>query len=156
MKQALRYFLSLLLSAIMVVSTSGVMVHLHHCYHKQTTYTSWFIDFSEGESHPCAVESAPVSCCTPEDYDGAVQCSSGCCEDILLLLKYDPDTEPAHRQIQKIAPIAQQLPADAATALSVWDSSIFTQHDLPPPEKPPLWGRQLVIFHCQLKADPFC
>ena len=148
---------SLILAVVFLISTSGFMVYLHHCYHKNTTYTSLFFNFSNGEQHPC--EPVSKSCCSQdEEHEDEIpsQCDASCCKDIAFMLKYTPDTEPAQKTLVKIIPVSN---AENAIAMSsITDQGTGTTEAVPhlPPEKPPITGREKVILYHQLKEDPSC
>lgn len=157
MKRFLNTLFSLILAVVFLVSTSGVMVYLHHCYHKNTTYTSLFFNFNNGEQHPCKPVSQ--SCCSQHDHhdkDIPSQCDASCCQDIAFMLKYTPDTEPVQKHHVKIIPVINA--GKAVASFSITDQVAVNSDAVPhlPPEKPPITGREKVILYHQLKDAPSC
>lgn len=153
MKTILHKVFTVLLALVFQVSTGGILVYIHHCQHQQETYTSLFVEF--GEEHPCLQAStpAPTGCCAHETHEIPSACDFSCCQDMSLLLKFVPDSEPSQPGSFKPMPI----PSDVPGYLMVVNQSTISDHskqwDESPPEKPPISGRQLVILHQQMKVD---
>ncbi len=151
-------FLSLLLITIWLISTSGVMVYLHHCQHKQEVYTSLFFDFDSMTDHPCSgchEEEIPVSCCAAPSDEPAmgIVCHIDCCIESSILLRYQPSTEPVQQQKPSIEPMCLEVAGIVNSFRSEQpetDCGIWTPE---PPEKPPLWGKQLAILYGYIQSD---
>ncbi len=153
MKRYIKILISLSLAAAFLISTSGVLVYLHHCDHRNATYTSLFFKFRHGDQPPCKQE--PISCCDKHDDNLPLQCDPSCCSDIVLVLKYIPDTEPAQNNTLKIKQTDEPDNTFELTFTVFSESSFFQSVCQLPPEKPPISGRQKVILYNQLKEDPF-
>jgi len=159
--QIIKYVFALLLSGLFLISTSGIMVYFHHCHHKQETFTSIFFDFSELETHPCSgcSEDIPVSCCSSEgcgshskDPVHAV-CLDACCIESSFLVRYHPDSEPPQQIRNHIRPACLHLPGLMTEAIAA-ETEVVVSHDFsPPPEKPPVSGRHMVILYGRIQSD---
>lgn len=150
MNKILQLFTSLVLAAVILISTSGFMVYLHHCHHHQETFASVFIDFDHGQ-HPHCQQEAPTCCNHNQDGSIPASCDSNCCEETTLLVKISPDTEPVQHGTWKLQPVI----------FSVHPSLLASNADIPEPQVtgipggPPKHqfanGKSLVISHKQLR-----
>lgn len=157
MKRFLNIVFSVLLSVVILISTSGFMVYLHHCNHRNTTYTSLFFNHIQGEQHPC--KTAEKNCCHTPDHNNRElpsDCERSCCKDFAIMLKFTPDSEPAQKSFTKfIKVIISDYIHNPCTTSDLAERS-FKTHPLSPPEKPPTPGKEKVILYHQLKDDPSC
>jgi hypothetical protein len=150
MNKIIQLFTSLVLAAVILISTSGFMVYLHHCHHHQETFASVFIDFDHHVHPHCQQEAR--TCCTHDDHKPiAAACDPNCCEETILLVKINPDTEPVQHGTWKVLPVI----------FSVHPSFLDSDSDIPdpqiagiqsgPPEQRIENGKSIIISHKQLR-----
>ena len=154
MKILLKRLLSLLMAAVLLISTSGFMVYIHHCHHQQETFASVFLNLNHKEHHPCS--HVPVSCCEHSDLNIIAHCDAECCEDYSLLIKISPDIEPVQKVLNKLQPIITYLPHSLGFDVLLTMDEVPTEKFFNPPGKPPLSGKLIVISLHQLKTDHYC
>lgn len=154
MKNLLNRLISLLLAGVLLISTSGFMVYIHHCHHQQETFASVFFNFNHNEHYSCST--VPMSCCEHSDVKIISHCNSDCCEDYALLIKISPDIEPVQKSLAKLQPIVLNLPHSLSIDLLINEDDITTEQLFNPPEKTPLSGKLMVISFHQLKTGHYC
>lgn len=151
MKKLLIHITSLVLALVILISTSGFMVYVHHCHHHQETFSSVFFNFNEVDELPCHAEI--TSCCSnSEEEPQQSRCDSECCQDTVFLYKISPDTEPAQKSSVKLQPVALDLAKSERVELLSETASTGSEILTAPPERQIQSGKSLVIQYHQLKT----
>jgi hypothetical protein len=95
LKKHIISFVSIALSLVIVMTTSGFSVYVHHCNHNHANYYSLFVP-----SHNCnmhAPKTKVKSCCQTKEPAATPQCDespndNGCCTDKSQVVKLDTKT----------------------------------------------------------------
>ncbi len=154
MRKLTGHIVSVTLALVFLVSTSGIMVFIHHCHHLNKTYSSVFINLAE-QSHSSCQEEEP-SCCSEHSKQPNSVCGEPCCQNIEFLIKISPDTEPVKKTLNKVQPVlASQMPTEKDGIFKAIHHNKNVIY-IPAPDRSPCAGKRMVIQNHQLKTGDCC
>lgn len=109
LKKHILQIFSITLSLVILMTTGGFSIHVHHCNHNHTSNFSLFM-----QPHNCNIhstKSVKKSCCSTDEAVSLPQCDTsndnGCCTDKAQWVKLDTKTI-LHNTIPNVKPIEIQ------------------------------------------------
>lgn len=153
MKLIIRNSISLLLSLVVLVTTSGFTVFKHHCTTENTSQLSFMIEDFDCDHNDHEHDSLPLSCCTPHGQDTEESCEpENCCdtESYVVMLNITLDKQEASKYPLPDLGISEDMKGDETLYPHEENDHIIISNDLPPP----LAGKALRIYLHQLNI-PF-
>ena len=150
MRLVFRNIVSFILGIIVLISTSGFTVFIHHCNTEKTSQFSFiFEDFScDHNDHEHAL---PACCAENHEHTGA-SCEEGsCCNTERYIVKLDIplDQQKAPQHSIPVMGSGEPVIHIESPSLSQEIKHVAIHNNLPPP----LAGKALQIYLHQLKFD---